>query len=83
MMEIKQEQIFDENLELVTVQEGTDLQDAIGTPTMLKRIRAYNVSEQLNLLYDDIDQGLFGEQAKAGKFFQYIKEIKEKYPKDI
>lgn len=83
MIEIKQEQIFDENLELVTVQEGIDLQDAIGTPTMLKRIRAYNVSEQLNLLYDDIDQGLFGEQAKTGKFFQYIKEIKEKYPKDI
>ena len=83
MIEIRQEQIFDENLELVTVQEGIDLQDAIGTPTMLKRIRAYNVSEQLNLLYDDIDQGLFGEQAKTGKFFQYIKEIKEKYPKDI
>lgn len=72
--------VFDKDFNLIEVDEEEIKQSL---PPILKRIKEYNVSEQLNLLYDDIDQGLFGEQAKTGKFFQYIKEIKEKYPKDI
>lgn len=45
------------------------------------RQEAYNIGEQLNLLYDDIDAGVFGEQAKGGQFYQYVKSIKDQYPK--
>lgn len=72
--------IFDENFNLIEV-DPEEIENNL--PPILKRIKEYNISEQLNLLYDDINQGLFGEQAKTGKFFQYIKDIKEKYPKDI
>lgn len=71
--------IFDKDFNLIEVDEE-EINSSI--PPILKRIKEYNISEQLNLLYDDINQGLFGEQAKQGKFFNYIKEIKEKYPKN-
>lgn len=39
------------------------------------------LEEQLDMLYHDIDSGLFGEQAKSGSFYSHIKEIKEANPK--
>jgi len=39
------------------------------------------LEEQLDMLYHDIDGGLFGEQAKSGSFYAHIKEIKEANPK--
>ena len=36
---------------------------------------------QLEKIYDDIDAGKFGENAKTGQFYKFIKHIKEKYPK--
>ena len=36
-----------------------------------------NIGEQLNLLFDDIDAGLFGEQAKNGQWYNHIKNIKD------
>ena len=71
--------IFDENFNLIEV-DPEEIENNL--PPILKRIKEYNISEQLNLLYDDINQGLFGEAAKTGKFFNYIKEIKEKYPRN-
>ena len=36
---------------------------------------------QLEKLWDDIDAGKFGETAKTGQFYTYVKNIKEKHPK--
>jgi hypothetical protein len=39
------------------------------------------VGNQLDLLYKDIQAGLFGESAKTGQFANYISSIKQQYPK--
>tara|TARA_R100000388_G_scaffold76222_1_gene55387 strand:- start:28 stop:360 length:333 start_codon:yes stop_codon:yes gene_type:complete len=52
-----------------------------------KRLHAYysddiqGLSLQLEKIYDDIDAGKFGEDAKTGQFYKFIKDIKQKYPK--
>tara|TARA_B100000085_G_C18245557_1_gene391712 strand:- start:78 stop:524 length:447 start_codon:yes stop_codon:yes gene_type:complete len=40
-----------------------------------------SVSNQLDLLYKDIESGLFGDSAKTGSWFTHVKTIKENYPK--
>lgn len=37
--------------------------------------------DQFNALWDDIDAGKFGEDAKTGSFYQSIKAVKDAYPK--
>lgn len=39
------------------------------------------ISSQLDLLYNDIRDGYFGENAKNGSWYKKITEIKEKNPK--
>jgi len=46
-----------------------------------ERKQKYIISFQLEKLYDDIDAGLFGEDAKTGQFYLYIKGIKDSIPK--
>ena len=46
-----------------------------------ERKQKYIISFQLEKLYDDIDAGLFGEEAKTGQFYLYIKGIKDSIPK--
>jgi hypothetical protein len=36
--------------------------------------------DQLDMLWHDIDNGLFGDQAKTGSFYTTIKTIKETHP---
>lgn len=36
---------------------------------------------QFGMLYDDIEAGKFGEDAKTGKWFTAMKAVKDKYPK--
>lgn len=36
-----------------------------------------NIGEQLNLLFDDIEAGLFGDRAKTGQWYNHIKSIKD------
>lgn len=40
------------------------------------------VEEQLDLLYHDIENGVFGESAKTGEFFKYITSVKTRYLKE-
>ena len=47
----------------------------------LWRKHAFDIAEQLNLLYDDIQEGRFGEAAQSGAFAQYVRKIKDQYPK--
>jgi hypothetical protein len=76
----QQYQIFDENGELITV-EG-DINDILNRNPMFKRMKMYNLNEQLNYLYDDIKAGLFGEAAKSGSFVAYLDAVKSQYPKE-
>jgi hypothetical protein len=46
-----------------------------------RRRYAYNIEEQLNCLYDDVQAGLFGEAAKTGTFVAYLNRIKDQFPK--
>lgn len=41
-----------------------------------------NISDQLDLLYQDINSGLFGDTAKTGLWFNHIKSVKEQFPKE-
>lgn len=48
------------------------------------RDNAYpQVKEQLDMLWHDINNGLFGEAAKSGKFFTALNEVKTRYPKGV
>ena len=39
------------------------------------------VENQIDMIFKDIDAGFFGEDAKNGSFYKFIKEIKDTYPK--
>jgi len=39
-----------------------------------------DIKEQLDMLYKDIDAGLFGDTAKTGSWYQHIKQVKETHP---
>ena len=39
-----------------------------------------SIAEQLDLLWHDIDNGLFGESAKTGTWYLAVKAVKDKYP---
>jgi hypothetical protein len=64
----------DEQLQKITDEDAK-------IPTVIHRMRAYGIGEQLNALYDDIQAGLFGEAAKTGQFCAYVESVKQAYPK--
>jgi len=67
----------DERFEYYTL-----LQSAIDVRWLAERKNKYkDFDVQLENLWDDINDGLLGEDAKTGKFYNYIKSIKEQYPK--
>jgi|11BtaG_2_1085332.scaffolds.fasta_scaffold34688_2 hypothetical protein len=48
----------------------------------VERVQNYgDLAEQLGMIYDDIDSGLFGEQAKTGRFYSHVKSIKDNISK--
>jgi len=65
------------NLETGTYQDVLDIES---NQNMARRMQEYKIGQQLNLLYDDIQAGLFGEAAKTGKFVAYLEEIKLRLP---
>lgn len=47
-----------------------------------KRRRAYGpIFTQMNMLWDDIDAGHLGEQAKQGRWYLALQAIKQRIPK--
>jgi len=46
-----------------------------------RQIRYGRIENELDMLYKDIDAGLFGEEAKTGSFYLHIKTIKDEVPK--
>lgn len=60
----------------------TKLQSAINARWLGERKNKYkDLDLQLEMIWDDIDNGLFGEGVKSGNFYNHIKSIKEQYPK--
>lgn len=46
------------------------------------KVRKYDSYHgQLDMLWHDINNGLFGDNAKTGEWYQYIKSIKDQHPK--
>jgi hypothetical protein len=60
---------------------GTAEEHIVFQKALHARFDAYDVREQLNLLADDVESGLFGDAAMTGKFMNYIRTIKAKYSK--
>jgi len=46
-----------------------------------RKLEFDKLQDQLDNLYKDIDNGLLGETAKTGLFYQSISAVKNKYPK--
>lgn len=44
-------------------------------------IRYAQVADQLDMLFKDIDAGLFGEGAKTGLFYSHVKSVKDEISK--
>jgi hypothetical protein len=65
--------------ELVEVEGNIDT--LLNIKPELIRLKTYNLHQQLEHLYDDIQAGLFGEAAKTGKFCSYVESVKAAYPK--
>ena len=55
--------------------------DHLNQQQQQQREITYDVGQQLNLLYDDIEAGVFGPAAKSGGFAAYVRGIKEQFPK--
>lgn len=54
----------------------------INAPEATNRDNSYpGLSSQLDMLWHDINNGVFGEQAKTGSFYEAIKNVKDSNPK--
>jgi hypothetical protein len=52
------------------------------TSSYFFRINEYGeIGSQLDMIYKDIENGIFGEKAKESTWFNFIKNIKAKFPK--
>jgi len=58
--------------------------DAYKASIQYKKDRVYDlIGEQLDKLYHDIDEGVFGEEVKISKFYTDNKAIKEAHKKPV
>ena len=54
----------------------------IGAPEATNKDKIYpSIDLQLDMLWHDIDNGLFGDQAKTGTFYTTIQNVKQHNPK--
>ena len=55
--------------------------DQLNQYSIRRKLEYGILSSQLDLLYNDIRDGYFGENAKEGSWYKKITEIKSNYPK--
>ena len=69
--------IFITSIDGITI----DLADPVSNRNRQHREEVYrNLGQQLNLLYDDIQAGVFGDAARTGQFATYLKDLKNQWP---
>lgn len=47
-----------------------------------RKVLYKTVTDQLDMLFKDVQDGLFGESAKQSKWFKHVDQIKNSVPKD-
>ena len=76
----KEQFIIDKSIEW-NLPEG-DLINILHNQCKDEKLKNYpKIGDQLDKLWHDINDGIFGEVAKQGNWFNTIKEIKDNYPK--
>jgi hypothetical protein len=80
--------ILDQGSEMPSEHEILDAKNsvlALYQTTEYQKIRSVTypkITNQLDLLWHDIDQGLLGEAAKTGAWYQSVNAVKQQYPKE-
>lgn len=70
----KNHDVFIEDGDITTAQ-------SINEYPHLRKPEYGEINFQLDLLFHDIDDGIFGDSAKDSKWYSHVKSIKTKYPK--
>lgn len=75
--------ILDKNHDVFIKDNDITTAQSINEYPYLRKPEYGEINNQLDKLYHDINNGLFGDNAKTGTWFSHVKSIKEKYPKTI
>jgi len=73
--------IVDKNHNVFITDNDITTAQSINEFSYLRKSEYGEINNQLDMLYHDINNGLFGENAKTGTWFSHVKNVKEKYPK--
>lgn len=73
--------ILDKNYDVFITDNDITTAQSINEYPYLRKPEYGEINNQLDKLYHDINNGLFGENAKTGTWFNHVKNVKEKYPK--
>ena len=73
--------ILDKNHDVFIKDNDITTAQSINEYPYLRKPEYGEINNQLDKLYHDINNGLFGENAKTGTWFNHVKNVKEKYPK--
>lgn len=73
--------ILDKNHDVFIKDNDITTAQSINEYPYLRKPEYGEINYQLDKLYHDINNGLFGENAKTGTWFNHVKNVKEKYPK--
>jgi len=73
--------IVDKNHNVFITDNEITTAQSINEFPYLRKPEYGEINNQLDMLYHDINNGLFGENAKTGTWFSHVKNVKEKYPK--
>ena len=73
--------IVDKNHDVFITDNNITTAQSINEYPYLRKPEYGEINNQLDKLYHDINNGLFGDNAKTGTWFSHVKSIKEKYPK--
>lgn len=77
-LDVNQWRYGDNGFEKITTKK-----QARSLPFQQRRKNSYGSAEQqLALLWDDVDKGLYGEGAKQGLWYKHCQGVKKKNPKD-
>jgi hypothetical protein len=74
--------IVDKNHDVFITDNDITTAQSINEYPYLRKPEYGEINVQLDMLFHDVNNGLFGDNAKTGTWFNHVKSIKEKYPKN-